>query len=241
MEEKKLQVVTVKCGKEGCGATFKCQFPKSIGTYKVKCPVCGHENYVQFKAADIKMEAPQESAGQETAATIECPYGCGQKFKYNPKENGEHEVRCPNKECAHVVCITVDNGAVVKVDRKHTVVIDPTSVSKQGRLTIVRHRGLLGKFGKKSYPLKPGSNIIGREDASKPSDISIKGDSYMSRQSINIEVILQENGYQFKMTVLNAANPVMHNNRPLVVGEIIYLNFGDSIRLGNTTFNFEKA
>ncbi len=38
------------------------------------------------------------------------------------------------------------------------------------------------------------------------------------------------------MKVLRAANPVLHNDKPLMEGEIIYLNYGDSIRLGELRY-----
>lgn len=110
--------------------------------------------------------------------------------------------------------------------------------TSMGKLSIVRFHGLLGR---KTYNLHIGTNTIGRYDPELPCDIEIKNDSFMSRRSVSIEVRQTENGYTFKMNVLNASNPVYHNNKPLVVGEIPYLNYGDSIKLGNTTFYFDKV
>jgi hypothetical protein len=44
----------------------------------------------------------------------------------------------------------------------------------------------------------------------------------------------------FRFAVLSAANPVLHNALEMHVGDKIALNYGDSIKLGNTLFRFEK-
>jgi hypothetical protein len=88
--------------------------------------------------------------------------------------------------------------------------------------------------------LSDGKNVVGRYDESKNSDIAIKNDSAMSRRSIEIDVMHSDKGYAFKLTVLSATNPVLHNNNPLMPGESISLNFGDSIILGKTKFRFDK-
>ncbi len=105
----------------------------------------------------------------------------------------------------------------------------------RGKLTLLR-RGWLNK----DYPLRDGRNVIGRYDEAKVSDIAIKGDSSMSRQSVEIAVEHQTSGYSFKLTVKNAANPVLHNGKPLPKGDSVSLNFGDSIVLGKTKFRFDK-
>lgn len=237
MEEEKKQVASVKCPNSECGKSFKYQLPKKPGKYKLTCPDCKREFYVQFNPVDVKMDQPKDNA-----AVVECPYGCGQKFKYEPKSDGMHEVACPNKDCGHAIRIKVKDGQVVSVERKFTITIDEMKRLSKARLAIVRFYGLLGSIGKKVFPLQLGKNTVGRADADSPSTISIKGDQYMSRCSIEIEVIQQgSGGYLYKMTVLNATNPVLHNRQPLMVGETVYLNYGDSIRLGHTTFNFEKV
>ena len=62
----------------------------------------------------------------------------------------------------------------------------------------------------------------------------------MSRRSVQVEVVCTERGYTFRLTVLNATNPVLHNDRQLKPGESVSLNFGDSITMGKTRFRFEK-
>jgi hypothetical protein len=121
--------------------------------------------------------------------------------------------------------------------RKKTEPIDLSEhiQTLNGKLILLR-KGWLNK----DYHLSTGKNVIGRYDESKNSDIAIKNDPTMSRRSIEIDVMLSEKGKSFKLTVLNATNPVLHNNNPLLPGESISLNFGDSIILGKTKFRFDK-
>ncbi len=97
-----------------------------------------------------------------------------------------------------------------------------------------------GIFSRKTYVLKEGVNYIGRADDDEPSDVSIK-DSCASRRSVKIEVIPGNRGNSFKLTVENATNPVLVNRQVQNVGSSFFLNFGDTIVLGNTTLTFKEA
>ena len=81
---------------------------------------------------------------------------------------------------------------------------------------------------------------MGRYDENEMPDIAVKNDSTVSRRSVRIDVTHESNGFIFKLTVLNATNPVLHNSNPLAKGEAVSLNFGDTIVLGKTKFRFEK-
>lgn len=97
-----------------------------------------------------------------------------------------------------------------------------------------------GLLTKKVYELKDGENWIGRKDKDFPSDISVH-DNYMSRQSVCIEKRINQGVFSFKMTVRKAANPVFVNGRQIDVDEIIFLNYDDVIKLGETTFTVKKV
>lgn len=125
-------------------------------------------------------------------------------------------------------------------ERKPTKKLPNDGLNGSGCLEIVRFGGMLGGIANTRFPLHMGLNTVGRADSDTPSDINIKNDPTISRRSVIIEVIPKENGFLFKMKVLRAANPVLHNDKPLMEGEIIYLNYGDSIRLGRTTLRFNK-
>lgn len=237
MEEKR-QTIQLTCKHEGCGKKFSIYVPKKPGTYQVKCPD-GHVNQIKFVPKNIRAEKPVEDVhvgGQQdpTISVVTCPCGCGTKFNFKVTTgDGIKECNCP--KCNGAILIGVEEGKIVSVEKKPTVEI-PEQASK-GKLTLVRFKGLFNK----SYSLKLGQNTIGRYDENLRCDIEIHNDAYASRRSVVIDVIEKEGGYLYRMTVLKAANPVMHNNKPLTVGEIVYLNYGDSIQLGKTKFNFEKA
>ena len=180
---------------------------------------------------------------------IKCK-NCGFELGFPSPPFAEFPMVCSNCKSKMKIRLNGETAEVVEYEKKDiptkksenqqqpTKVISSQSSTNMGKLVVVRFHGLLGR---KTYHLHAGSNTIGRCDANLPSDIEIKDDSYMSRRSVAIEVIQTEKGYLFKMNVLNASNPVYHNNKPLVVGESLYLNYGDSIKLGKTTFVFEKA
>lgn len=50
-----------------------------------------------------------------------------------------------------------------------------------------------------------------------------------------------DKGYLFKLNVLQAKNPVYLNKVQLKVGDSMYLDYGDIIRLGKTDFIFEEC
>ncbi len=237
MEEENKQTVRLQC--KHCSHKFNCAFPKAEGAFKVRCPNCQQEMTVKFASKEVKLagQSAGEKEEEKGKEIIVCP-GCEKKFFFEPSSDGKKSVSCPH--CKASLEISVMDGKVVKTEKKTTEKLDWLT-SGHGKLTIVRFRGLLGGFGKKSFPLHIGSNTIGRYDENLHCNIEIKNDAYMSRRSVNIEVIRKGSGFMFKFTVIRAANPVMHNNKPLVEGESVFLNYGDRIQLGNTIFNFEKA
>jgi hypothetical protein len=103
-------------------------------------------------------------------------------------------------------------------------------------LTHIRFFGLI----KHKYPLYDEKTIIGRYDLELPSDIAIKGDSTMSRQSVAITIEDEYGEFVFKLKVMNATNVVKVNNVQIKEGHSTYLEFGDTIVMGNSTFVFDK-
>ena len=97
-----------------------------------------------------------------------------------------------------------------------------------------------GLLRRKSYILHEGENYIGRNDSEIPSDVTID-DEYVSRRSILIEVTPAAKGYTYKLTVMKCTNPVLINGKEQQVGNSIYLNYGDTILVGNTTLTFKPA
>jgi len=90
------------------------------------------------------------------------------------------------------------------------------------------------------YKLSEGQTVVGREDDEEPSDISIAGDDTISRRSIVINIIADDYGFDYILTVLNASNPVRVNGKQIRVGEKVYLDLGDVITIGHTNLKFDN-
>lgn len=230
------QILGIKCPDKDCAHTFKMYAPDKAGIYKVECPRC--KKQFKMNMPDAKKESFPVDCSGETAKRLSgeylaneshivlCPH-CGKaKMRFTPKNAGEESILCPKCKGKSIVFI-----------KKKT---EPISVSEvvqvRGKLQLLRK----GWFNR-DFALPIGKHVIGRCDKDFPSDISIKDDVTMSRRSVVIEVCQGAKGYSFKMTVLKATNPVLHNNRPLGEGECVSLNYGDCIILGNTKFRFVKA
>lgn len=94
--------------------------------------------------------------------------------------------------------------------------------------------------GRKAYVLRTGKNYIGRRDNEFPSNLSLK-DEYASARSICIDVNKTARGYTFHLTVEHATNPVLINGKDQPEGSSFDLNYGDTIKLGNTTLSFKPV
>ena len=104
---------------------------------------------------------------------------------------------------------------------------------KQGRCLLSRTKVKL---------LKEGSNIIGRKDDTSPSDIMIEKDDEISRRSVAINVVYndEKRDFIYELKVLRNTNPVYVNGRPVGHDEIVRLNYNDIICLGKTNITFIK-
>jgi hypothetical protein len=104
----------------------------------------------------------------------------------------------------------------------------------------VKMKLVLGRFlGRKEYELSKGTHYVGRLDSANNSDLAIK-DKFASSKSLRIDVNENGGSLVYRMTVERAMNPVYHNNRELMVGDIVYLTYGDTLRLGKTLVKIEK-
>lgn len=233
-----------KCLNPECQKNIRIRIPTKTGVYKIACPHCGTVKNIKLKGLDAFGSQKEDgvapgngnSARQtidlgddfyiKQSYTVKCPHCQEEGIDIYKETPGQGIALCP--KC---------KGCVEFTARKPTeTIIKSESIQRfRGRLVLLR-RGWINK----GYHLKDGSNIVGRYDESKVSDVSIKGDSSMSRQSVEIFVEHHDKGYSFKLTVRNSTNPVLHNNKPLAAGDSISLNFGDSIILGRTKFRFEK-
>ena len=249
--------------KEECGKQFKMYRPAKAGIFKITCPHCGSSFSVNIPAsmtaqagqsqARSEAQAPSQKPDYSAARPIKaegeylvghkyeilCPHCHGIKMGYTPQSTGLKGFRCV--ACKGVIHIEArqegDSGQTdEKPEMTHAIKLGGRPDFVKGRIRRTKRfsRGVV-------YPLPVGGRtVIGRDDPRCPSDFGIRGDSHVSRRSVAIDVDRGDEGYTFKMTVLNATNPVLHNGRQLAAGESIYLNFGDSITLGKTKLIFEK-
>lgn len=92
------------------------------------------------------------------------------------------------------------------------------------------------------YPLKMGQNIVGRKNSTKPTTIMLDvNDSYMSRMHICINV--EQVGNSIRATVSNYqnTNDTQVAGLPLRNGEVIVLNNGMTIKMGDTTVVYRSG
>lgn len=158
--------------------------------------------------------------------TETCPHCHAIKLVFNTDKPGRRVVECPR--CRGKVSLDI---------RKPTEVVSITGQVQlyRGKLILLR-KGWLNK----TFHLAEGVTVIGRYDEAEMSDISIKNDGSISRRSIEIKTEKAAKGYTFKLKVIKATNPVLHNGHPLLAGESVSLNFGDTLTLGKTRLRFEK-
>lgn len=185
--------------------------------YVAKCPNCG--NSIDIVSSKEQPENVKCSCGAVIAYV-------GKKDIVNP-ENSSIEKNSSEQE---------NKESEDKKDEDIPVPTEKFSKHKKNG----KRRGII-KWGiwpfNHSYVLTEGINTIGREDEEKPSDIQIK-DEYVSRRSVSIDVQDSGNGYLFKFFVRKALNPVYVNGHEHEEGTSVFLNEGDTIRLGSTKLRF---
>lgn len=179
---------------------------------------------------------------------------CGAKRRITlPAKPGRYSVPCPNEECREPMIFVVQpkeikmgqgtpSGTPAADSARNDGSKVATMMVKPGKRCgeIVHHELVIRNLMRRNrhFRLHEGSNTVGRADADKPSDISIDTDRTMSRRSVDILMDVTPEGAVFKLKVLGATNPVLHNGQPLSVGDEIYLTSGDTVKLGSTVFHF---
>ena len=189
-----------------------------IGHNKVPCPKC---NTIH--------EFDREPSEEEL---LKCQTAdCNGLLVKPDRGDGIYSSVC--KECRQEYSIIVQGGKVVKVIMKTP---PPPPPPKREKMKLV-----LGRFlGKKEYELSKGTHYVGRFDTDNNSDFAIN-DKFASSRSLRIDVNENGGSLVYRMTVERAMNPVYHNNRELTVGDIVYLTYGDTLRLGKTLVKIEKV
>lgn len=236
-------ILLFRCLNPECGQLIKLHRPAKTGVYPVTCPYCKTLKKLNLKGLDAfgdqKPADPVPDNSANPAIDLKRDFLVGETYKFQcphceSQEIGLKSEKTGHKEFACPRC----KGKIIADVRGKTHIVDLGTSSLQlikGKLVLLR-KGWLNK----DYPLGVGRHTVGRYDESEISDISVKNDNSMSRRSVRIDVDQTPKGYMFKLTVLKATNPVLHNNVPLSQGESVSLNFGDSIILGRTRFRFDR-
>lgn len=190
------------------------------------CPACKKILHILFHVN----ECPQTYEFLKDDEVSEVDIEKKKKTVYKKSVNGASSYEKINKHHVHDDDIYDDEDDM----------ISPPKRKRHFRghvyLTHIKWFGL----NNEKYPLSEGKTTIGRYDIESPSDISIMGDSTMSRQSVAIMIEDEDGEFTFKLKVLRAANAVKVNNVRIKEGHSTYLEFGDIIILGNTKFKFDN-
>lgn len=238
------QPVTAPC--PGCGQEITIDTP-SPGSRLIKCPHCQAPVVMRINMPAI---APAKPAGPPAPmhikvgepARVQCPQ-CGKVHVITPTVPGRKTFNCVR--CHTTVALVIEDPQVMppkQADKQPSTTIALRDTDTQQAMGAITFGGFLG-LNRKTVRLRVGQNTIGRADDEKPSSIAFN-DSFMSRQSVLIDVMPGEDaraGFRFQFKVLNAANPVYVNKQQYAVGDSVFLNYGDTIKLGRTTMRFVKA
>lgn len=208
-----------KCDNSECGQSVLVLADNiKVGHNKALCPKC-------HTIHEFEIEPTEEDL-------LKCrTSNCDSKLA--KPDSGDGVYSCTCEKCGTEYTLIVQDNKVVKVIMKTPPPIAP---KRQSKMKLV-----LGRFlGKKEYILSKGSHYIGRLDDINHSDFAIK-DKYASSRSVRIDV--NENGGSliYRLTVERAMNPVYHNSRELAVGDIVYLAYGDTLKLGKTLIKVQKV
>ena len=162
--------------------------------------------------------------------TFVCPR-CHHAFLSSTNDSSAKKVKCP--ECETYICFSTSGSEPASAVRLTHVSPTDSTLRRSPSVVLVWNDGnLLQKFA-----LKPGTITIGRSDDKDPSDISIN-DMTASRQSVKIDITRgeQSGGYIYKLTVLRTTNAVYVNHNAMYANDRVYLNLGDIIKVGQTSF-----
>ncbi len=207
------------------------------GTYRLQCASCGQLLVVPKVKPGInrltcpKCKNPNQfeiEPSEDDLLKCQC---CGAPLT-KPAADGLYSVECD--QCQQPYNMIVQGGRVTKISAR----TKPGGTADRGSLTpMMLSTG--GFFKKTTYILYKGTHYIGRWDENENSDFALK-DNTVSRRSVRVDVNQSGNGLVYKMTILKATNPIYHNKKQLVEGDIVYLNYGDVLQMGNTTIKVQK-
>lgn len=237
-----------------CNQKVRVKAPLKGGIYKITCPHCQYKANLKLPGLDTigqNQGAPAGSApaGSAPATPPAAPPAAPKggpavpppfQQKPAPRPADPRQVQMPPANPGINVCNAKPED---NAPQKTLVVNKPNmplgnNAAPMGPAKLER----IGTMFNDSYPLRPGIMTIGRYDDMMQSDIAIKGDTFMSRRSVSIDMRCSGmQGFTYSFRVLSSTNPVLLNGRNVPVGTEVFLNFGDTFTLGRTKFRLNKA
>ena len=171
-----------------------------------------------------------ERAEPDKTYTFICPR-CHHAFLASANDSNVKKIKCP--ECETYICFSTSGSEPASAVRLTRVSPTDSTLRRNPSVNIVWNDG----YKLQKLALKPGTITIGRKDDKTPSDIAID-DMTASRRSVKIEITKgeQSGGYIFKLTVLRTTNAVYVNHNAMYTNDRVYLNLGDIIKIGQTSF-----
>lgn len=157
-----------------------------------------------------------------------CPQ-CHALFVSKATDEEVKQVKCP--ECNTYICFSTKGKEGIGPRNSTRIIPGFAQATPQGILVWTEGNRV------NSIPMKIGDVIIGRADNIEKSDVMID-DATASRRSVRISVARGESSgkYTFKLSVLRTTNAVYVNHNVLYNRSSIYLNYGDTIKIGETVF-----
>lgn len=192
---------------------------------KTKYPLLGEPRKM---FADDNVYVVDERAEIGKIYSFVCPH-CHAHFASQVLSNEVQKIKCP--DCETYICFSTRGKEGIPT-RMRTQVIEKTISPNPSGVLVWKEDGRSCR-----YSLKSGCHVIGRKDDTEPSDISLN-DATASRQSVRIDVTkgTQTGRHIFKLTVLRTTNAVYVNHNALFTKSSVYLNHGDTIKVGETVF-----
>ena len=191
---------------------------------KMKYPLLG-EAQQMFEGDNIYVVHERAIVGK--VYSFICPR-CHSVFISKTVNDDVVKVKCP--ECDTYICFS-SQGERQDYTIRRTQIINGNESSTLEGVLVWSNNGHV-----ESKVLMPGETTIGRKSNDVPSDIGLD-DGTASRRSVKIVVTRgeQTGKYIFKLVVLRTTNAVYVNQNALYNNSEIYLNYGDTIKLGETT------
>lgn len=196
-------------------------------------PKASHPFLGKAELTDGGLYLVKERADIDKIYTIQCPK-CNKALLIKAPAAKAYKATC--KVCSTPIYYKGREETVVNEEKKTSITEKYVGSYSKTNAKLVWG----GILNRKSFCINSVREYsIGRTDDIERSDISIN-DEYASRRSAVIKVIPKAGSCMYQFTVKKASNPVLVNGKALESGESIYLNYGDTILMGETTLTFSQ-